>query len=119
SGTDTITLHIHDDGGTANGGVNVSATPSFTIQTVFPPPTAVDDAYTATGNVGINVNTAAEGVLQRGTDDTLFGAAISNCGPTNTTATAASGGSCTTASAGGGSVVLDSSGTFSYDPPAG
>ena len=46
----------------------------------IPPPVAVNDAYTATGNVGINVNTVAEGVLQRGTDDTLFGATITHCG---------------------------------------
>src|SRR5262249_58859076 len=66
-----------------------------------------------------NVNTTAEGVLQRGTDDTLFGATITNCGPTNSTATAVSGSTCTTGSASGGSVVLNTSGTFTYDPPAG
>src|SRR4029077_13737808 len=104
----------------ANGGVDASATQSFTIQTVFPPPVAVDDAYTATGNVSINVNTVAEGVLQRGTDDTLFGATISNCGSTNATTVVASGGSCTTASSQGGSATPNTpTGTFTYNPPAG
>src|SRR5262249_28036410 len=64
TGMATITLHIHDNGGTANGGVDSSATQSFTIQSVTPPPVAVNDTYTATGNVGINVNDIAEGVLQ-------------------------------------------------------
>src|SRR4029079_16960293 len=104
NGTATITLHLHDDGGTGNGGVDASATQTFTIQTVTPPPVAVNDSYSATGNVGINVNTTAEGVLQRGSDDTLFGATISNCGATNATATAVSGGTCTTSSANGGNV---------------
>src|SRR5262249_11421779 len=94
-------------------------TQSFTIQTVNPPPVAVDDSYTATGNVGINVNTIPEGVLQRGTDDTLFGATITNCGPTNSTAAAVSGSTCTTTSSNGGNVVLNTDGTFTYDPSAG
>jgi large repetitive protein len=120
TGTATVTLHIHDNGGTANGGVDASATQSFTIQTVQPPPVAVDDAYTATGNVAINVSTAAEGVLQRGTDDSLFSATLTNCGSTNATSVAASGGSCTTASSGGGSATLTTAdGTFTYNPPSG
>jgi VCBS repeat-containing protein len=119
TGTATIVLHLHDNGGTLNGGVDSSATQSFTIQTVNPPPVAVNDSYTATGNVGINVNDTAEGVLQRGTDDTLFGATITNCGSTSAASTAVSGGSCTTASASGGSAVLSANGTFTYDPAAG
>jgi Ca2+-binding RTX toxin-like protein len=119
SGTATIDLRITDTGGTADGGVNASATQSFTIQTVVPPPVAVNDSHTATGNVSINVNTVAEGVLQRGTDDSLFGATITNCGSANTTTTAVSGGTCTTASASGGNVVLNTNGTFTYDPPVG
>ncbi len=119
TGTATITLHIHDSGGTANGGVDASATQSFTIEVVVPPPVAVNDSYTSTGNVGINVNVVAEGVLQRGTDDTLFGATITQCGPANTTTTAVSGSTCTTTTSGGGNVVLNTNGTFTYDPPPG
>jgi hypothetical protein len=119
TGTATITLHLHDNGGTENGGDDTSATQTFTIQTVVPPPVAVNDAYTATGNIGINVNTVAEGVLQRGTDDTLFGATITHCGGTDATTVAVSGTSCTTPSASGGAVVLNTNGTFTYNPPAG
>ena len=36
SGTATVTLHAHDNGGTANGGIDASATQSFTIQIVNP-----------------------------------------------------------------------------------
>jgi VCBS repeat-containing protein len=43
NGSATITLHITDNGGTANGGVNASGTQSFTINV-----TAVDDAPTNT-----------------------------------------------------------------------
>jgi hypothetical protein len=41
NGTATITLRIHDDGGTANGGIDASATQSFVITV-----TAVNDAPT-------------------------------------------------------------------------
>ena len=41
NGTATITLRIHDDGGTANGGIDVSGTQSFVITV-----TAVNDAPT-------------------------------------------------------------------------
>src|SRR5262249_28983410 len=91
----------------------------FTIQTQFPPPVAVNDSYTATGNVSIDVNTVAEGVLQRGTDDSLFGATITHCGPANTTTTPVSGGTCTPTPQQGANVVLNADGTFTYNPPAG
>ncbi|MGH3010856.1 MAG: beta strand repeat-containing protein [Gaiellaceae bacterium] len=119
TGTATIVLRIRDNGGTANGGSDTSVTQSFTIQTINPPPIAVDDSYTATGNVGINVGIPAEGVLLRGTDDTLFGATITHCGATSGTAAAVSGGTCTTTSASGGNVVLNTNGTFTYNPPPG
>jgi len=119
SGTATVTFHLHDDGGTANGGVDASATQSFTIETIFPPPVAVDDTYTATGNVEIDVSDTAEGVLQRGTDDLLFGATITQCGETSATLVDVSAGTCTTTSASGGSVVVNADGTFTYNPPAG
>jgi VCBS repeat-containing protein len=119
AGTATVKLHIHDDGGTANGGIDSSAPQTFTIQTVTPPPVAVDDSYTATGNIRIDVNDAAQGVLQRGTGDTLFGASITNCGSTSAASTATAANTCTTTSAGGGDVVLNTDGTFTYDPSAG
>jgi hypothetical protein len=120
SGSATVSVYLTDDGGTANGGNDTSATQTFTISTVFPPPIAVDDSYTATGNVRINVNNASEGVLQRGTDDTLFGGSLHGFGATAGTAdgTAPNGSNAVTTS-NGGTVVLAADGTFTYNPPAG
>ena len=116
AGTATVTIHLHDDGGTANGGHDESPQQQFTIITVFPPPIAADDSYAATGNVKIDVSSTADGVLN---NDTLRGGALSHCGSDNTTSVAVSSGTCTTSSASGGSVVLSTDGTFTYDPPAG
>lgn len=46
NGTATVTLSLHDNGGTANGGVDTSATQTFTITV-----TAVNDAPTGVGNL--------------------------------------------------------------------
>lgn len=120
AGTATVKLHLHDDGGTANGGTNVSPQQQFTIQTVFPPPVAVDDSYTATGNVSIDVSNTAEGVLQRGTDDTLNGGTLHGFGATSGTADGTvPNGTNTVTTSNGGTVKLASDGTFTYDPPPG
>ncbi len=60
NGVATITLRLDDDGGTANGGVNQSATQSFTITV-----TAVNDAptFTAGPNQSINEDAAAQTVV--------------------------------------------------------
>jgi hypothetical protein len=58
NGSATITLRLRDDGGTANGGVDTSATQSFTI-TVTPVndnPTAVDDTLTVAEDSGTTSN---------------------------------------------------------------
>ena len=61
SGTATITLKIHDDGGTANGGVNESATQSFTISVnpVNDDPVANDDSATIDEDTNAVVNVLA------------------------------------------------------------
>jgi hypothetical protein len=64
-GVATITLQITDNGGTANGGVNQSATQQFTI-TVTPvndAPVAAAKAFTAQANmlIGYTINLAANG----------------------------------------------------------
>lgn len=94
--------------GNANGnGVQFNAVPD--PRTTFVPgsfrssPLAVPDAYTCTGNVGINVP-AASGVKINDFDDNLPGTTLS-CG------------ACT--SANGGTVVLSNDGSFTYNPPAG
>ena len=67
---------------------------------------------TATGNVGINVNTTADGVLQRGTDDTLFGAAITDYGTSNATGTCGGRRHLYHRSVAAGSVVPPTDGNF-------
>jgi CSLREA domain-containing protein len=79
SGSATITLNLKDDGGTANGGVDTSASQSFTI-TVNPAPslgnysdtpvalsgnvTITPDAPpTATASINVSTNTSFQGTL--------------------------------------------------------
>ena len=59
NGAATVTVQIHDDGGTANGGVNVSAAQTFTITV-----TAVNDApsFTAGANQSVNEEAPAQTV---------------------------------------------------------
>jgi hypothetical protein len=47
NGSATVTVQIHDDGGTANGGVDTSASQTFflTVSEVNDAPTAVNDTY--------------------------------------------------------------------------
>ncbi len=117
TGSATITVRIQDNGDTTAGGVNTSATQTFVITTNLPAPLATDDAYTATGNVYITVP-AAEGVLLRGTDDTLRGAGLDFYGATASPDVAVDGTSMVTTS-NGGTVLLAANGSFSYNPPAG
>ncbi len=53
-GSATVTLHVKDDGGTENGGVDTSADVSFTI-TVSPRPEARPDQYTLNEDGTLNV----------------------------------------------------------------
>jgi len=92
----------------------------FTFKTANSPPVAVDDSYSATGNVKINVNDPNEGVLKRGTDDTLNGGSLHGFGATNATAdSTVPNGSNSVTTSNGGTVVLASDGTFTYNPPPG
>jgi hypothetical protein len=50
TGTATITLHAHDDGGTANGGVDDSADETFTITVDSPNVAPTANATSASGN---------------------------------------------------------------------
>ena len=117
TGSATITVRIQDSGGTASGGVNTSATQTFVITTVLPAPIASDDAYTATGNVYLTVP-SAEGVLLRHNDDTLRGAVLDFFGATAAPIVAVDGTN-TVTTANGGTVLLNTDGSFSYNPPAG
>src|SRR5207249_2917224 len=50
NGTATVTITAHDDGGTANGGVDTSAAQTFTITVI-----AVNDAPSFTGGGNVSV----------------------------------------------------------------
>ncbi|PYQ71262.1 MAG: hypothetical protein DMG01_26015, partial [Acidobacteria bacterium] len=53
TGSATVTVQLHDDGGTANGGADTSAAQTFTI-TITPPPTlTINDVSQLEGNSGI------------------------------------------------------------------
>jgi VCBS repeat-containing protein len=51
-----VTMQLHDNGGTANGGVDTSTPQTFTI-TVNDPPVAVNDTYAVTDGQTLNVTT--------------------------------------------------------------
>jgi large repetitive protein len=111
NGSATITLRIMDDGGTANGGINASATQTFTI-TVNPvndAPAAQAKSYNAQANMLISGLTG----LLTGVTDADSG--ISGCTPTFSVA-----GVSATSPAGGIISNLDTTaGSFDFEPPPG
>ena len=99
SGLATITITLHDDGGTANGGSDTSPSQTFTItvNSVNDPPVATADDYTTNQNTPLA--TAAPGVLANDTDvDTSILTAILVDKPVH------------------GTINLNSDGSFSYTP---
>src|SRR5204862_7910267 len=52
SGSATVTVALHDDGGTANGGVDTSASQTFTITVTGPVSVSIADAGVVEGNSG-------------------------------------------------------------------
>jgi Bacterial Ig domain/Bacterial cadherin-like domain len=127
-GSATVSVTLHDNGGTANGGVDTSATVTFTITitAVNDPPTAVNDSFDTFGNTELRVDLAAastpsvvrttpsgKGVLHNDSDpegDSLVVTGIVGCGD----ATAPF--DCTLAS---GKVSMNANGTFSFIPAPG
>ena len=69
NGSALVTVTLGDDGGTDNGGKNISAPQSFviTVTAVDDAPVAVADAYTTDQNVTLTVS-AADGVLSNDSD---------------------------------------------------
>jgi hypothetical protein len=59
AGVANLTARINDSGGTANGGINISAPQSFTITVVDPPPVALCQAVTVQATL---VGTAAASI---------------------------------------------------------
>lgn len=59
-GTATVSVFAQDDGGTANGGVDISATLTFiiTVNSINDPPTAENDSWETEGNTELRVDLA-------------------------------------------------------------
>jgi VCBS repeat-containing protein len=100
-GSVTVTVTLHDNGGTANGGLDTSPQETFTI-TVTPvndAPVATDDSYRTSEDTPLTVPGA--GVLSNDSDvdgDALTAVVLS--GPTN------------------GTLTLNADGSFTYTPNA-
>jgi len=101
-GVATISVRLHDNGGTADGGIDLSDPQVFTItiRAVNDVPVAVNDPYTTTEDTALSI-IAAVGVLANDKDidgDTLSAVFVS--GPSH------------------GSLALSSDGSFTYTPDA-
>jgi len=102
TGSATVTVQLHDNGGTANGGVDTSAAQTFTItvNAVNHAPVAVNDSYSTTQGTALTV--AAAGVLTNDTDvdagDTKIAVLVTS--PAN------------------GTLTLNANGGFTYTPNA-
>lgn len=102
NGTATITVVLHDNGGTADGGQNTSPPQQFLINVtaVNDAPAAVHNTYST--NAGTQLNIFLPGVLGNDTDvdgDSLTAVLVS--GPAN------------------GSLILNPNGSFTYAPAVG
>lgn len=100
-GTATVTVRAHDDGGTANGGIDTSASQTFTItiESVNDAPVAAQDSYTTAENSSLTIT--PRGVLVNDTDidsDSLTSMLVSS--PSH------------------GTVDLGADGSFTYTPDA-
>jgi uncharacterized repeat protein (TIGR01451 family) len=98
-------VSIQNTGGATGNGVQLNVVPdprtTFVPGTFRSSPLAVNDSYTCTGNVGINVP-AASGVKSNDFDDNLAGTTLAvTTAPTN------------------GVVTLSNDGSFTYAPNAG
>lgn len=121
AGVATIALETNDLGNTGSPGP-LTAVSTLILEAIGVPPTANDDTYQATGNVGITVP-GNNGVFFDDTPDILYGATITTFGPTGTEtlatpSTGTTGGN-VGASVAGGEVALYGDGSFTYVPPPG
>ncbi len=119
--TATIVLHAMDNGGTANGGINISATQSFTIAVSHfnAPPVFTTDpiSYATAGNTQLHVAGATlPGLVSISDAQSALAKSVPTDvdGPSAPSVVPAAG-----ASANGGSYSILASGAFSYAPPAG
>lgn len=104
-GTAVVAVRLHDDGGTAGGGVDTSAPQLFTIAiaAVNDAPVATDDAYTLSEDQALSVTNSGlpAGILQNDTDvDSSLLSAVLVAPPAH------------------GTLNLNANGTFVYTPAA-
>lgn len=114
NGTATITYHAHDNGGTANSGVDNSADQTFTItvNAVNDPPVVVGPAaFAAQANMKRTGLTGLLGNVNDNADNGVNGCVSTSFTVTNVSATSPAGGNVTITNA--------STGTFDFDPPPG
>jgi len=108
-----VTLRIADDGGTANGGVDTSATQSFviTVNAVNDAPVAAAKAFTVQANMKISL-----GGLLTGASDPNDVAGDASWAPTFHIGSITAGAGCIGCTV---SSVDTVAGSFDFDPPAG
>jgi len=117
TGAPTTTVHVsvaaHDNGGTANGGVDTSAAQTFDINITHAnqPPVAGNDSFDAVGNTELAVGTAGAQSATLAASGSLL---ANDSDPDGDPIVAALG----SASA-GANVTVNANGTFTYLPPAG
>jgi hypothetical protein len=113
NGMATVTVQIHDDGGTANGGVDTSASVQFTItvNAVNDAPTVTSKGYNAQAGMPIDIGVGV-GLLTGVADAADNG--VNGC-----VSTAFSLGTISATSPVGGSVVTNPDGSFRFTPPPG
>ncbi len=78
NGSATITLRLNDNGGTANGGIDVSSTQSFIINVtpVNDPPLASAQSYNAHTNIGVRFSGLLTGAVDPDAADPGFTSVI-------------------------------------------
>jgi hypothetical protein len=113
----TTTVHVnvvaHDNGGTANGGVDTSAGQTFNINVTHDnqPPVANNDSFDAVGNTELAVGTAGTQPARLSASGSVLGNDTDPDGDT----LSASFGSATA----GAAVTVNADGSFTYLPPVG
>ena len=128
-GSATVSVYAQDNGGTANGGVDTSATVTFTItvNSVNDPPVAGNDSWETEGNTELRVDTGSSATPHvADTTPSGKGVADNDSDPVEgdpVTVTGVVGCADITApydcAVTGGNVSLNANGSFSFKPSAG
>jgi hypothetical protein len=111
-----VTVVIHDNGGTANGGVDTSAPQTFVINITHgnQTPVANGDSFSAVGNTELRVGTGSTITPALVTAGSVLGNDSDADGPSPISVSAFDA-----TSLNGGSISMNANGTFNYLPPTG